>query len=65
MNDCTYALQVGDLSLADATEEEKLMAMMSQAGEGFDPSQYVPSSLPLPPPPSFEASPGCNVSPST
>ncbi len=38
---CVCALQVADLSAADASEEDKLMAMMSQSGVGFDPSQYV------------------------
>ena len=35
------SFQTGDLANADATEEEKMMAMMSQSGEGFEPSQYV------------------------
>ena len=33
--------QTADLVNADASEEEKVLAMIKQAGEGFDPSQYV------------------------
>jgi len=34
-------IQTADLVNADASEEEKVLAMIKQAGEGFDPSQYV------------------------
>lgn len=33
------ACQMTDLATANATEEEKLKAMMSQSSEGFDPSK--------------------------
>ena len=32
---------MADLATANATEEEKLKVMMSQSGEGFDPSKCV------------------------
>ena len=32
---------MADIANANATEEEKLKAVISQSGEGFDPSQYV------------------------
>ena len=35
------APQTADLAGANATEEEKVLAMISQAGQGFDPSQYA------------------------
>jgi len=38
---CNTACQMTDLATANATEEEKLKAMMSQSGEGFDPSKCV------------------------
>ena len=33
--------QTADLVNADASEEEKVRAMIKQSGEGFDPSQYA------------------------
>ena len=33
-----------DLANADASEEDKLKAMMKQSGEDWDPSQYVNTS---------------------
>jgi hypothetical protein len=33
--------QVPDLASANASEEDKIAAMMSQAGEEWDPSSYV------------------------
>ena len=33
------ALQTADLASANATEEDKVMAMISQSGEGYEPSQ--------------------------
>lgn len=34
-------LQTADIANANATEEDKLIALINQSGEGFDPSQYV------------------------
>ena len=41
----SLSCQTPDLSTADATEEEKVIAMMSQAGEDFNPALWVPHSL--------------------
>ena len=32
-------IQVADLANADATEEEKILAAISQSGDGFDPAK--------------------------
>ena len=32
---------MGDLAGANATEEDKILAMMSQAGEEFNPAKYA------------------------
>jgi hypothetical protein len=34
-------LQVADLASANASEEDKIAAMMSQSGEDWDPASYV------------------------
>ena len=44
---CFHGYQTGDLAGADATEEEKVLAMMSQAGEDYNPAKSVPSLLTL------------------
>ena len=40
LNDIS-ASQVADLASANASEEDKIAAMMNQAGEEWDPSLYV------------------------
>ena len=39
---CTlFCFQTGDLSKANASEDEKIMAMMSQSTMEYEPSRYV------------------------